>query len=181
METYISLLRGINVGGHNQIRMAELKKLYESLGCEAVETYLNSGNVVFRSAETDSAALTRRLQAGLLETLDASAPILTRLPADLARILSSNPFLATHSEDSSKLFVMFLSAPPDPANLAKLIKPPGSTEEFAAGEQELFLYFPDGLGRTKLTTNFFESKLKLLTTTRNWNTVSALCRIAASK
>jgi uncharacterized protein (DUF1697 family) len=178
MNTYISMLRGINVGGHNQIRMAELKKLYEGLGFEAVVTYVNSGNVVFRSRETDPAVMIRLIQARLLESLSADAPVLIRKPRDFGRILANNPFLTGRSEDTSRLYVMFLSAPPDPSNLARLVKPADSEEEFIPGEEELFLFFPGGLGRTKLTTAWFERNLKLFTTTRNWNTINALYRLA---
>ena len=182
MKTYIALLRGVNVGGHNQVRMADLRLMCADLGCEAVETYLNSGNLVFRSSEEDPGALTARLQAALLERLGADAPILIRQPGDLARIQASNPFLnGERSEDPAKLHVMFLSGPPDPANLAKLIIPQGCADEFIPGEQEIYLFCPGGLGRTQLTTAFFERKLKLLSTTRNWNTLNALHRLASAK
>ena len=144
MKTYISLLRGINVGGHNQIRMAELKKVYEEMGCEAVETYVNSGNVVFHSIEEDAALLTQRLQASLLEKVGATAPILTLEPRDLARVLATNPFLNGRSEDPARLHVMFLFSPLDPAVLAKLVKPAGCPDEFILGEQEIFLFCPMG-------------------------------------
>lgn len=177
MNTYISMLRGINVGGHNQIRMAELKKLYEGLGFEAVETYVQSGNVVFRSEEPDAAALARRIQARILDTLGGEVPVLIREPRDFERILAKNPFLTGRSEDPSKLHVMFLSAPPAPPNLARLVRPANCPDEFIPGEQEIFLFCPGGLGNTKLTTAFFERNLKVLTTTRNWNTVNALRRL----
>jgi uncharacterized protein (DUF1697 family) len=178
MNTYISMLRGINVGGHNQIRMAELKKLYEDLGFEAVETYVQSGNVVFRSPETDAGALARRIETRLQDSLGSAAPVLVREPCDFERIMAHNPFLTGRSEEVSKLHVMFLSAPADPARLASLVKPADCLDEFIPGEQEIFLFCPGGLGRTKLTTAFFERKLKLFTTTRNWNTIHALLKLS---
>ncbi len=181
MKTYIALLRGVNVGGHNQIRMAALKKLCEDLGCQAVETYVNSGNVVFRSSEEDGAALTRHLQAGLHESLGLDAPILIREPQDLARILTSNPFLSGQEHDPTKLHVMFLFGPADPARLAALVKPPQCEEEYAVGEQEIYLFYPNGLGRATLGKVLTERKLGVLTTTRNWNTVNALYRMSQQK
>jgi uncharacterized protein (DUF1697 family) len=181
VNTYISMLRGINVGGSNQIRMADLKKLYEELGFQEVVTYVNSGNVVFRTPETDANAIARRIQAQIKETLGGDVPVLIREPHDLERILAHNPFLTGRKEDTSKLHVMFLSAPPVPTNLAKLVKPANCEDEFIFGEQEIFLFCPGGLGRTKLTTALFERSLKVTTTTRNWNTVNALFKLSKEK
>jgi len=177
-NTYISMLRGINVSGSNMIRMADLKKVYEGLGFERVVTYLNSGNVVFRCPETDGPELARRIQAQIQESLGNKVPVLIRELRDFARILATNPFLSGRSEDTGRLYVMFLSAPPVPSNLARLVKPAGCDEEFIPGEQEFFLFYPGGLGRAKLTTAWFERNLKVLTTTRNWNTVNALHKLA---
>jgi uncharacterized protein (DUF1697 family) len=180
MKTYISMLRGINVSGQKTIRMAELKKMYEALGFSAVQTYLQSGNVVFSSddAQVDAARLTARIEAQIEETFGFSVSILIRDARDFQRIVANNPFLNGRNEETGNLYVTFLSQAPTPLELAKVKTPPGETAEFIPGAQEIFLFVPDGYGRTKLSNTFFEKKLHQTATTRNWNTVQALLGMA---
>jgi len=178
MKTYISLLRGINVSGQKKIRMAELRSLYEALGLVRVESYLQSGNVVFDSDEPDGAKLAGLIEAEIEQTFGYSVPVLVRTPADFRRIIESNPFAGDRNEDPARLYVTFLYQLPAGEQWRKLASPTGTADEFVIGEQEIFLFCPNGYGRTKLSNNFFEKKLGVPATTRNWKTVNALYQMA---
>ena len=178
MAVIISMLRGINVGGSRKIRMAELRSLYESLDFTNVTTYVQSGNVVFDSAGQDPASLTGLIEDRIEQAFGFSVAVFIRQPADFTRILTCNPFLNDRHEDPSQLHVTFLYRPPEAARLEELVVPPGETAEFFLGEQEIFLYYPDGYGRTKFSNNTIERKLAVPATTRNWNTVRALFDLA---
>jgi uncharacterized protein (DUF1697 family) len=178
MNTFISMLRGINVGGQNSLRMAELKSLYEALGFEKVETYVQSGNVVFKTTQSDAVVLAALIQAQIERSFGLVVSVFTREPSDFQRILRSNPFLMGRNEDPTKLHVTFLYRTPKAAQWEALKSPPGVTDEFFPGEREIYLFCPNGYGRTKLSNTFFEKKLSIPATTRNWNTVQALFKLA---
>ena len=180
MITYISMLRGINVSGQKKIRMEALRSTYEKLELANVQTYLQSGNVVFDSTEGDPDRLAKQIEAQIEQDFGFSVPVLIRTGTDFLRIISQNPFLTARSEDPSHLYVTFLYDSPAPA-LTKQINFPGEGDEFVIGEKEVFLFCPNGYGRTKLNNNFFEKKLKLLATTRNWKTVNALYELTQGR
>jgi uncharacterized protein (DUF1697 family) len=181
MKTFISMLRGVNVSGQKTIRMAELKSLYEAEGFEQVGTYVQSGNVVFKTAQSDAAVLAALIQAQIERSFGFSVFVFVRDLEDFRRILRSNPFLTGRNEDPTKLHVTFLHHSPSPARWKDLKPPPGETDEFFPGEKELFLFCPNGYGRTKLSNAFFEKKLGMPATTRNWNTVNALFKMATER
>ncbi len=178
MTRWISLLRGINVGGANLIRMPALKLFYESLGLSDVQTYLQSGNVIFTSPATDIPALEERIEQGIAQTFGLNIPVLIRTAADLQRLVDRNPFTHGRSEDRARLAVAFLQRPPDEAGLRRLSEFTDPLDEFFVSGQEIFLFCPNGFGRSKLTNTFFEKKLAVLATARNWNTVNALLKLA---
>jgi uncharacterized protein (DUF1697 family) len=173
MKTYISLLRGINVGGNKMIAMAELKTVYEKLGFKNVRTYLQSGNVLFESASGDASAIEKAIE----KKFGHDVTVLLREPADLKRIIESNPFLKKKA-DPSMLHVSFLSLPISKLTVTNLVVPSGESVEFLPGKEELFLYYPNGMGKSKFTNALLEKKLNARATTRNWNTVNALFRLA---
>ncbi len=178
MTTHISLLRGINVSGQKKIRMADLRDLYESLGFSAVESYLQSGNVIFESDEEDRAALANMIEAEIEKSYGYSVSLLLRSSADFARVLQHNPYLRTRSENAKELYITFLAETPSSTLLETLAAPENSGDEFCVVGQEIYLFLPSGAGRTKLSNNFFERKLKVVATTRNWRTVNALYEMA---
>jgi len=178
MITYIALLRGINVGGQNKIRMQDLQRLLEEEGLGRVRTYLQSGNVVFDAASSDRAPLASQIEQAILVAYGFDIPVILREAPDLRRIIATNPFLTQRREDPAKLHVLFLAERPAPAAVARMVRPDGESGEWIVGEQEIFLFMPDGVGRSKLTNAFFESRLKTATTGRNWNTVNALLELA---
>ncbi len=178
MNTYISLLRGINVSGQKKIRMIELRSLYEALGLSHVQSYLQSGNVVFGSDIKNPLKLAGIIEKQIELSYGYTVSVFIRDAADFQRILATNPFLAEQREGRARLYVTFLRERPSPEAIANLTVPANETGQFALGEREIFLFVPDGYGRTKLSNNFFERKLNMPATTRNWKTVNALYQMA---
>ena len=174
MHTFVSLLRGINVGGHKKIRMEELRGIYTAAGFAEVKSYLQSGNVVFATDDPDRARIAARLETAIAEALGHDVSIILRDGADLQRVFTGNPFLTTRNEDPTKLHVTFLAQPPSATDLAELTVPAGGDDEFQIVGQEVYVFCPNGAGRTKLTNNLFERKLHTVATSRNWKTVTAL-------
>jgi uncharacterized protein (DUF1697 family) len=178
MNTCISMLRGINVSGQKQVRMADLKSLYESLGLVNVQTYVQSGNVIFDSAEQDAAKLRKSIEAKIEKTFGFSVPVLVRGADDFRRILESHPF---KHEEPLRVLVTFLYERPEQSKLDDLSHYEDQVDKFAIGEQEIFLFCPGGYGRTKVSNNFFEKKLGVVATTRNWKTVNTLYGMASER
>ncbi len=181
MKTYISMLRAINVGGQNKIPVAELKRLYQALNFSNIETYVQSGNLVFDTDNQDAAYIADLIETQIEGAYGANIAVFVRDAADFRRILNSNPFLTGRSEPASFLHVTFLDAVPTPSQWAQLKAPENIDDEFFPGIQEVFLFTPTGYGRTKLTNAFFERKLGMPATTRNWNTVQALYALAMER
>jgi uncharacterized protein (DUF1697 family) len=177
MNTYISMLRGINLG-NKTIRMADLKSLYESLGFVDVRTYVQSGNVVFESSEPDSEKLETLIEEQIEKSYVFQVATFVRDKDYFKKVIDNNPFVNERHEDPVRLHVTFLYKSPGQPDLAQLATPKGETDEFAMGEKEIYLFCPNGYGRTKLSNTFFEKKLKVPATTRNWNTVNALFNLA---
>ena len=170
----VALLRGLNVGAHNRIGMKELAAIFERAGCKNIETYLQSGNVLFDA----SAELTRKVPALVAVALEAagiSSPVVQRNGKELAAVVKHNPFLL-RGADFAMLHVGFLMAVPDAARVKALDPARSVPDEFEVIGRELFLHTPKGLGRSKLTNAWFDSKLGGLSTIRNWNTVLELTR-----
>ena len=120
MKTYISMLRGINVSGQKMIKMAELKALYESLNFRNVETYIQSGNVVFESMMTNTAEVTKKIEDKIKQSFGFSAPVILRTQNEFLRVIEKNPFLTKSAEHVTKLYVTFLSRVPDGACIEEI-------------------------------------------------------------
>jgi uncharacterized protein (DUF1697 family) len=180
MYTYIAILRGINVSGKNPIRMPELENLFRSLGFKDVVTYIQSGNVIFSTqSEEKTGKLADKIEKSIDSTFGLNVPVLVRTSLEMAGIVSSNPFLTEDTIDKEKLHVTFLEADPAKEKLDRL-PVDTATDQFSILGKEIYLYCPDGYGRTKLTNTFFESKLKIRATTRNWRTVCKLAELSSS-
>jgi uncharacterized protein (DUF1697 family) len=180
MNTYISLLRGINVSGHNMISMPDLKKLYESLGFKNVVTYLQSGNVIFDSALKDIPKLSSQIELQIKKIFNFSVPVIIRDKNDLHLVISSNPYVKK-KKNPVNLYVTFLQSAFPPFDFKPVPAASIESDEFMMIDKEIFLYCPNGYGRTKLNNNFFERKLTLNATTRNWNSVKALYKLASER
>jgi uncharacterized protein (DUF1697 family) len=174
MPAFVSLFRGINVGGRNTVRMDELKALHESLGFTAVITYIQSGNVVFSSDEEDATQLIRHIEDTFANKFGFSASVIVRSSAELQAMMANNPFQSDPQKESKWVLVLFLASRPEPAALADLQNSYHGPEEFYLIGQELFIYYPEGIGRSKLTVALMEKKLKTVGTGRNWNTILRL-------
>jgi uncharacterized protein (DUF1697 family) len=178
METYISLLRGINVSGQKKTPMKELAAAYESLGFSNVRTYIQSGNVVFDHAQTVPEKLSRMIEEKIVEVFGFSASVIIRTKEELRSVFENNPFLKKSGIDRERLYVTFLSTAP-PENIAKEIASiKDETDEFVVFGNDVYLYCPGGYGRIKLSNALFEKKTGVPATTRNWKTVAALMELA---
>jgi uncharacterized protein (DUF1697 family) len=173
MTTCVSLFRGINVGGR-QIRMDDLKELHEALGLKGVVTYIQSGNVVFISDNADVTQLSRQIEDGFAQRFGFRVNVMVRTAAELDEIIANNPFQQQVIEASKWVLVLFLATRPESAALDDLRKAYAGPEEFYLIGQELYVYYPDGVGRSKLTNTLIEKKLKTSGTGRNWNTILQL-------
>ena len=178
MKTYISMLRGINVSGHNLIKMDALRKLYENLGFQNVITYLQSGNVVFTGDEIDANELGQRISQQIEKYFGHEVPVIVLTQSKLKQIINNIPFLKDQNKDIAYLHVTFLSSQPDQYD-PKIVEAKKQNEEgISFSDNAVYLYCPNGYGRTKLTNNFLEAKLKVGATTRNWKTTTELLKIA---
>src|SRR5579871_6192513 len=119
MKVAISMLRGINVGGHNCIRMASLRKIYESLGLRDVQTYVQSGNVVFSTKARDLAPLAKRIESKIEQSCGFRPNVILRTPSQLRKAIGRNPFATRQGIDPGKLVITFLAADPAPPSRAK--------------------------------------------------------------
>jgi uncharacterized protein (DUF1697 family) len=173
MNTFVALLRGINVGGQNKVPMPELRSLFASLGLADVATYIQSGNVVFTSPTSDAQDLAASLERRIAEVFGVRARVLMRTAAELEAIAQSNPFPAGKA-DPTKLHVVFLDRAPAPSAVAALDPGRSPPDEFSVRGREIYLHLPTGAARSKLTIDYFEGRLGVTATARNWNTVTRL-------
>ncbi|WP_455204835.1 DUF1697 domain-containing protein [Kaarinaea lacus] len=180
MTIYISMLRGINVSGQKKIKMAELKTLYESAGFSKVTTYIQSGNVVFSSSSTNTSEIKKSIKDQIKTKLGYSVAVILRNANEFRKIINNNPFIGADQIDTSKLHITFLSDKPRKEKIEALEPTGGTSDQFQTMGKEIYLYCPNGYARTKLSNNFFEKKLALIATTRNWNTINKLQEIATA-
>jgi uncharacterized protein (DUF1697 family) len=178
MKTYVAMLRGINVSGHNRVSMASLRTLFLNLGAVDVTTYLQSGNVIFKTTGS-SADLSKAIEEGVRRDLGLSLTVVLLPRARLARIISGNPFVKG-GKDLAKLHVTFLADAPGRAGLNELQAKRFGPDEFRVIGREIYLHCPNGYGRTKLNNAFFEKQLGVAATTRNWRTVTELAKLASA-
>ncbi len=178
MHTFVLLLRGINVGGHNRLPMADLRALVSGLGHSDVRTHLQSGNVVCVGTGSPS-DMADALSSAILEELSLTVPVVARTAGDWNALAAANPFV-DDEDDPRKLHVTFLDSVPDPDRVVDL---EAQSEEFApdrfaVGGPDVFLHFPAGYADTKLQNAVLERRLGRIATTRNWRTVTALAELA---
>jgi uncharacterized protein (DUF1697 family) len=176
MKNCIVLLRGVNVGGR-VVPMARLRDSLASLGCEAIQTYIQSGNVVLRATET-SASFVAKIEARLADDFGFPISVLLRTVRDLERVIADNPFAAEKDTATSRLHVTFLAQACRAGAQASLESIAAGNDRFHFAAKQIYLDCPDGYGRTKLTNNVIEKKLGVVATTRNWNTVLKLLTMA---
>ena len=181
MNQYIAFLRGINVGGKRLIKMQDLIKLFASLNYDSIRTYLQSGNVVFKSKETDLLALLSTLENAIFEYFKFEVKVILRRTSDLKVLLESNPYLLENDMDTSNFYVTFLETIPDSFLVKNLNLDFRIPDTFKIIGKEVFIHITKGYGNTKINNSFFENKLHLSATTRNWKTVNELYTMTLSE
>ncbi len=174
MAIYVSMLRGINVGGHKRIKMDQLRKSFEALGLEQVQTYIQSGNVVFKAGKTAPSSLSAKTEKQILNDFGFSVSVVSRTADEMALTIKNNPFLKQPRIDAEKLHVMFLSEAPAPAALKKLAEVTAAPDQFRSADREIYFYLPNGVSQSVLFKSPVDRILAVVTTTRNWRTVSTL-------
>jgi uncharacterized protein (DUF1697 family) len=178
--TYAALLRGINVGGKKKLPMAELRQLMDGLGYDGVRTHLQSGQAVFATDHGDEDSLAAELAQAVEKHFGFTVDVIVRDHAYLAAIADACPFPAADLE-AKQLHVTYFSAPVDAERFAEIDRQACLPEEFRLGDRALYLYAPEGLGRSKLAENLARPRINkgLIATTRNWNTVVKLVELTA--
>jgi uncharacterized protein (DUF1697 family) len=175
MMEYISFLRGVNVGGR-KIRMDDLRELYISLGLKDVSSYIQSGNIIFNHPRNED--LVSLLENKIMDTFGFEVSIIIRKRSEMEKIVEENPFL---EEDVSKLHITFLKESPQELPKEYIDQIKDNSEKYSIKGKEIYLFLPNGYGRTKLSNNFFEKKLKVTATTRNFKTTRKLLDMMKSK
>jgi uncharacterized protein (DUF1697 family) len=172
MTTYIALLRGINVGGRNRLPMKELRSLLQGLGYENVKTYIQSGNVVFESDETDVKALSHEISTVIAGNYDFEPRVMVLTAEEVEAAAAGNPYPEAESAPKT-VHLGFLDSEPTEPDLEKLESFRKENERFELREKVFYMHAPDGVGRSKLAANS-ERLLGVPMTSRNWRTISKI-------
>ena len=178
MNVVICMLRGVNVGGHNRVKMDDLKKLCTSLKLCDPQTYVQSGNIVFKTDERDLAKLTKNIEAAIHKKFGFQSDVILRSAKDLREVIANNPFAKRKDIHPGKLLVTFFSADPGEAARKQARAIPCDPEEIFVEGREAYIYFPNGAGRSKLNWSLIPKTLKVQGTARNWNSVTKLLAMA---
>ena len=172
---YLSLLRGINVSGQKKIKMADLKVLYESLGLKNVSTYIQSGNVMFDSDLSETDKVISLIETEIEKQYQFFVPVVLRTKEEIEKIITNCPFSEAKDEAyATKVLVTILNDVPEQEKIEELkssVKPP---EKLVVCDKEVYIFCPNGYGKSKLTNNFIEKKLERSATTRNWKSINKL-------
>ena len=177
MSKHIALLRAINVAGQNRVAMADLRTLFADLGFAGAQTILQTGNVLFDGGRRQPAALEKLLERETIARLGVAADYLVRTAVEWQAIVAGNPFAAEAKSDPGHLVVVCLKSAPPAKHVATLQAAIRGRETIRAVGRDLYIVYPDGIGRSKLTTALIESKLGTRGTGRNWNTVLKLAAL----
>jgi uncharacterized protein (DUF1697 family) len=180
VTTYVGLLRAVNLGAHNKVGMSELRQLLIELGMEDVRTLLQSGNVVFGSNVRTATDVERLLETGAAKRLGLDTDFFVRTPAEWEGIIAGNPFPAEARDDPSHLLVLFLKEAPAREAVTALQNAIVGREVVIARGRHAYVVYPDGIGRSRLTSALIDKKLGTRGTGRNWNTVLKLGALAGA-
>ncbi len=177
MQTYIAILRGVNVSGHNKLPMKELKEMLEELGYGNIATYIQSGNAVFQYKKTSEDKLAAQIKEAIKTRFGHDVPVLVRTVDEMQSALKNNPFLMQKDIDTERLHITFLAHEPEKENITKANTYNYEPDRFIISGREVYVYCPNGYGNTKINNTFFENKLKVQATTRNLKTVRELIKM----
>jgi uncharacterized protein (DUF1697 family) len=176
----VALLRGINVSGKRKLPMKSLAAMFTVAGCVDVETYIQTGNVVFSAPPTVAKRLPNTIKVAIEQQFGFSVPMVLRSQEELAACVGRNPFLK-RGTDTAALHVAFLADVPDPASEAALDATRSPGDSFILRGRDIYLWLPNGVARTKFTNDYFDRTLKTISTLRNWNTVLKLLSMTQSR
>ena len=168
----------MNLGARNRVRMPELRALVEDLDCTDVSTYVQSGNVVFRSGRA-AGSLAEEIERAIKRAFGLDVPVVIRSRKQLEKLVAGNPFGGPKGKENT-LYVTFLAAKPDPKRVRQLGEESFASERFEVAGPDVYLSFPNGYGRSKLNNALLERRLGVAATTRNWRTVTALAELTSA-
>lgn len=174
MQTYIAILRGINVSGKNKIIMKELKAAFEAANFQNVATYIQSGNVVFTHKSDNEKVIAKQITQLIKTAFGLDVPVLVRTAVNIEWTNAANPYLKQEGVEADKLHITFLEEVPEQENIDKLKTYNYPPDEFIVIDDNVYLHCPKGYGTTKFHNTFLEKKLKVQATTRNLKTVNKL-------
>ncbi len=178
--SYIALLRGINVGGHKKIKMADLRDLFEGLGYKDVMTYIQSGNVVFKSKIKDQSNLANQISESIKSYYGFQVPVLVKTRTEMNKILNSNPFKDPKDLANNKVYFIVLKEMPLSDDIESTSKIIFENEKFVITPECVYIRYDLGAAKAKCGTTFFESKLKVVTTSRNYRTMTKLLELSSN-
>jgi len=183
MPIIISMLRGVNVGPHNRIKMDALRALYVSLKLDDPRTYVQSGNVIFRTPafrrnQKNITHLAKEIQDAIARNFGFHPEVILRTPEEFTKAIAANPFAKRKDLDPAGLLVTFLASEPSAEARARLLALKPNPEEMHLVGRELYIYFPNGMGRSKLQWSALDKKLETSGTARNWTSVISILEIA---
>lgn len=181
MDICITMLRGINMTGHNTIKMTGLANMFRQLGYTDAETYIQSGNIVFTCHNGYIEDASSGIRKAILSEFSLNIAVITRTKNQMKKIISANPYLEEPGFDPSKMAVLFLETKPSDSQVLRVADIDYPPDKFHINGSEIYVYCPNGFGKTKLYTNFFEAKMKVTGTARNWRTVNKLLEMAEKK
>lgn len=176
-NTYISLLRGINISGKKLIKMSDLKSILSEIGLENVITYIQSGNIIFQYENVENSIVSEKISKIIFDKYGFDVPVITLNRDELLKITSENPFL---NEDIEKVHITFLSEIPSNDNIKKINSINVEPDKFIIVDKAIYIFYTDKYGKTKLVTNFFENKLKVKATDRNIKTINKLIELSST-
>jgi uncharacterized protein (DUF1697 family) len=174
VPAYVALLRAINLGARNKVSMADLREVFAAVGAEDVTTYVQSGNVVFRSSVRSASRLEDALEQQIGADLGLDLRVLVRTAGEIDALLKRNPF-----RDPSSVYVTFLAEKPPTARVRELDPERSPPDEFRVVGRDIYLHCPNGYGPSKLSNAYFEKQLGVAATTRNWRTVTKLAELSS--
>ena len=175
---HVALLRGINLGARNRLPMKGLVEVFQDAGCRDVSTFIQSGNIIFNAPKSLLKKLPRLIEEQLAARFDVQVPVVLRSSEELAALVNGNPYLQA-GEPEKTLHVLFLADLPDPTAVEKLDAHRSPGDRFHVSKRDVYLHLPIGLGRSKLTNAYFDSKLSTKSTARNWAPVLKLLELSS--
>lgn len=176
MTTHVALLRGINLGAKNKVSKQTLLGVFSEAGAANVRTYIQSGNVLFDAGDVEATAIATAVTVAILERLGLTVPVVIRSVAELRQTVAANPFSAAgHPPD--QLHVLFLGGQPTAEALARLDPARGAPDAFAVVDRAVYLHLPNGAARSRLSNDWFDRRLGMVSTNRNWRTTLKLLEL----